>query len=235
MHWQDLERVGGKKITPRNGCDLYLFEIPPEDPKSKRTAWLIGQYNTLAALATDLRNDAGLRELLTHYGVRLGLRRTDVPPANIEPQKSFGPLVQGANYDQDFTKMREKRLALPIRDTSPTPPNRRDDREENVKRYWESLTPQSHHIVEFKNLETLGVSHRPGLGKMDYDQLPAMLLAAEFHKCYICPLLKPAQLWGKEQLQKDMKTLYSNLYLHKSDLFKSLWPIAEVIMKNAGL
>ena len=113
--------------------------------------------------------------------------------------------------------------------------NRRTDREENVKRFWDSQTPQSHHIVEFNNLETLGVSHEIGLAEMDYQQLPAVLLAAEFHQRYISAILKPAQHWGKAKLQTDMVALYRGLYLGRGPLFEPLWRISQVILKHAGL
>ncbi len=231
MLWNAIANLAGcQPVTPKNYSELFLFKTSLDE-----TGWLIGPYKSMTPLATALRSDAELREFLSVKRVRLGLRDTDVPPANIERQVRYGSTVQGANPNQDFTAARVNPLALPVRDLTPPSGNRRTDREENVKRFWDSQTPQSHHIVEFNNLETLGVSHEIGLAEMDYQQLPAVLLAAEFHQRYISAILKPAQHWGKAKLQPDMVALYRGLYLGRGPLFEPLWRISQVILKHAGL
>jgi hypothetical protein len=158
-----------------------------------------------------------------------------VPPAGIERQARYGPLVRGTDHDKDFTPGRLNPVALPVQEISPVSVNRKTDREDNVKGFWASQTPQSHHIVEFNNLETLGASHKTGNAEMDYLQLPAVLLAAEFHQRYISAILKPAQQWGKQQLRSAIASVYRDLYLGKGPLFEPLWRVSRVILEEAGI
>jgi hypothetical protein len=232
MVWNTLAHLPGCKalIPPKSYAKFFLFVTPADD-----TGWLVGPYKDMTPLATDLRNDERLRDFLSANRVRLGLRDTDVPPAGIERQARYGPLVPGTDRDKDFTRGRVNPVALPVQEISRVPVNRRTDREYNVMRFWASLTPQSHHIVEFNNLQTLGVGHKVGNAEMDYLQLPAVLLAAEFHQRYISAILKPAQHWGKQQLQSAIASVYRDLYLGKGPLFQPLWRISKVILNEAGI
>jgi hypothetical protein len=231
MLWNTIAALPGcRKVEPKNYSQLYLFQTPGNE-----TGWLIGPYKYLTTLATDLRDNAGLREFLADCRVRLGLRDSDVPPADLERQKRYGATTLGANYNQDFTPARVNPLAPPVSSSAPPPVNRKTDREENVKRFWDSQTPQSHHIVEFNNLETLGKSRKIGVTEMDYLNLPAVLLAAEFHQRYISAILKPAQHWGKAKLQADIVDLYYRLYQGRGPLFDPLWQVSKVILAHAGL
>lgn len=136
-------------------------------------------------------------------------------------------------YDEAIQFLNQ--IARPVRVLKTFPVRRKTDREENVKSFWDSQTPQSHHIVEFNNLKKLGVSRKDGSESMDYDQLPAVLLAAEFHQRYISAALKPAHNWGKTKLETEMATAYSRLYLERSKLFEPMWFISKVIFERVGL
>ena len=217
-------------MPPKNFPKLFLFKNSTDD-----TSWLIGQYKDMARFATGLRRDKELRDFLSVNRIRIGLRDTDVPPANIERQECYGTIIQGENKNEDFTTTRLNQIARPVRVLKTFPVNRKTDREENVKGFWDSQTPQSHHIVEFNNLKTLGVSRKGGSESMDYDQLPAVLLAAEFHQRYISAVLKPAHNWEKTKLETEMATAYSRLYLGRSKLFEPMWFISKVILERAGL
>ena len=70
---------------------------------------------------------------------------------------------------------------------------------------------------------------------MDYDQLPAVLLAAEFHQRYISAIFKASHGVGKDKLRAAMWTMYHDLYRHRSALFEPLWQISEVVFRAAGL
>lgn len=232
MVWNTIARLPGcKPLTPPKGyAKFFLFMTSADD-----TGWLVGPYKDMTPLATDLRNDERLQDFLSANRVRLGLRNTDVPPAGIERQVRYGPLVPGTDRDKDFTGGRLNPVALPVQQISRVAVNRKADREDNVMRFWTSQTPQSHHIVEFNNLQTLGVSHKVGNAEMDYLQLPAVLLAAEFHQRYISAILKPAQHWGKQQLQSAIASVYRDLYLGKGPLFQPLWGISKVILNEATI
>jgi hypothetical protein len=233
MLYNEIKRLRGcQPLKHKNYSQLFLLSIPKDED---HTNWLVGPYKSMTPLATRLRDDPELRDLLWDNRVRLGLRKTDAPPADIDPQKRYGPTVRGTSYNQNFVQARVNPVATPVQVLTPAPVNRRTDREANVKGFWDSLTPQSHHIVEFNNLETLGVSHENGIGEMDYDNLPAVLLAAEFHQRYISAVLKPAQHWGKAALQTGMVTLYRDLYQKRSPLFEPLWRVSKVILTEARL
>lgn len=199
------------------------------------TRWLIGPYERLTELATALRNDAALRKLLTKFGVRLGLRATDVPSAG-ERQASYGDTKEGANHETDYNPLRIHSVAKPALDLpsgQSAPSNRRGDREENVRTFWMTQTPQSHHIVEFNNLRDIKVSTKKGKGEMDYKRLPAVLLAAEFHQRYISAFLKQMHGMEEKELRSVMPKLYQALYLDRSDLFRPLWDVSEVLLREA--
>jgi hypothetical protein len=248
MVWNAIEHLRGcRRLTPPRGyAQLFLFQTLHDN-----TAWLIGPYKELTPFATDLRNDTALRDFVSANRIRIGLRDTDVPPAEIERQERYGSPVKGADHDKDFTLARFNPITRPVKDftssrlnavagpAGSTSVNRKTDREENVRSFWTSQTPQSHHIVEFNNLETLGASHKIGNTEMDYLQLPAVLLAAEFHQRYISAILKPAQRWGAQQLKSSIASVYRDLYLRnnsgKGGLFEPLWEISKVILNEAGI
>ncbi len=230
MLWNTIRNLPG--ITPLDFpgySTAYLLGI------AGGTAWLIAPYRDLTKIATALRDSEDLRDLLTEHRVRLGLRDTDVPPAEVERMPRYGELVVGPNAGMDFTAARVDPLAPPVIPGGPVPKNRKSDREQNVKEFWETQTPQSHHIVEFNNLCALGVSSERGLGEMDYQLLPAVLLAAEFHQRYYSAILKPAQHWPRAQLQTSIAALYQSLYHGRSSVFIPLWDVSRVILNQAGI
>jgi hypothetical protein len=230
MLWNKIANLPGcQPVQLGKYPQFYLFTT-----SLNGTGWLVGPYKYLTPLATELRGSSELGELLAAKRVRLGLRDTDVPPTDLERQPRYGASIPGANLDQDFTSARVNPLAPPVKGTTPPPVNRKTDRQENVKRFWDSQTPQSHHIVEFNNLETLGVSRQVGIAEMDYQQLPAVLLAAEFHQRYLSAILKPAQHWQREKLQTEMVGLYRNLYQDRSALFEPLWQVSKVILQETS-
>jgi hypothetical protein len=231
MIWNQIANLPDVQTLPSQGYGQMLL-LPVPDHTSN---WLVGRYRDLTRLATALRDNASLRELLTKHRVRLGLRDSDVPPAGVERQPRYGKTVAGPNAQTDFTASRKQALATPVKAEAAAPPNRRTDREQNVADFWNTQTPQSHHIVEFNNLETLGASQKTGVKEMDYQQLPAVLLAAEFHQRYISAILRPAQRWTKGRLTSDIVGVYRGIYVTRSTLFKPLWDVSRIILQEAGL
>lgn len=210
---------------------LFALQIPDG------TQWLIGPYARLTVLATALRTREDLRDKLGALRIRLGLRATDVPPVE-ERQPRYGQTLLGSHHAQDFTPSRIFSHAKPALDPAPgqtSRVNRRGDRERNVRTYWMTQTPQSHHIVEFNNLRDIGASDRGGTREMDYDRLPAVLLAAEFHQRYISMHLKSAHGEKPAALRQRMPGMYRTLYLAHSPLFHRLWDVSAVILQEAGL
>jgi hypothetical protein len=197
--------------------------------------WLVGPYEALTPLATDLRQNEGLRDLLTKKKVRLGLRETDCPPDEVERQERYGKTIPGQDRAKDFTGARVKSLATPFRADQPAPVNRISDQRENVKTFWATQTPQSHHIVEFNHLEKLGLSHLQGRGELDHPRLPAVLLAAEFHQRYISAIFKQTHGWDKNQMRQQIVPLYRALYLGRSLLYHPLWDISRIVLGQAGI
>jgi hypothetical protein len=70
---------------------------------------------------------------------------------------------------------------------------------------------------------------------MDYFQLPAVLLAAEFHQRYISAILKPTHHWDKPRLAAEMPAVYNGLYFERSKLLEPLWSVSKTIFECAGL
>jgi hypothetical protein len=201
------------------------------------TQWLIGPYERLTVVATALRTREDLRDMLGALRIRLGLRDTDVPPDGVR-QGRYGKTIPGQKHALDFTPSRTFSLAQPALDLAPgqaAPTNRRGDREENVRTFWMTQTPQSHHIVEFNNLRDIGASTKHGLREMDYGGLPAVLLAAEFHQRYLSIFLKSAHGETAAALRRKMTGMYRTLYLGRSALFRRLWDVSAVILREAGL
>jgi hypothetical protein len=232
MPWKAITALDGcgAVTPPNNHAQLFVFRTSVDN-----TGWLIGPYKELTRFATELRHQQELRDFLSHNRIRIGLRSTDVPPPNVARQRSYGALVPGDNCAKDFTAGRMNPVALPVCANEVPPINRKTDREENTKAFWETQTPQSHHIVEFNNLRTLGVSTEHGNEGMDYFHLPAVLLAAEFHQRYISAILKPAHQWKKVELQSKIGMTYRNLYTQRSKLFEPLWLVSKAILQKGGI
>ncbi len=229
--WNAISNLRGCKLVtpPKSYAPLFLLKT-----KVDKTGWLVGPYRDMTWLATDLRTDKALRDFLEKNRVRLGLRETDVPPEDIERQEGYGTTVRGEHHDKDFSGARRDAKAQAVSESSAASVSRKTDREANVKSFWDSQTPQSHHIVEFNNLKKLGASRSGGEAEMDYLQLPTVLLAAEFHQRYISAVLRPAQHWGAEGLRSEIAGVYRKLYLGRSELFEPLWRISQEILRRAG-
>jgi hypothetical protein len=251
--WEKIRKLGCREVSPvRPFPGLFLLKISDNQPDKEATCWLIGMYKHLRAFATEIRTDESLQKFLSDNHVRIGLRSTDVPPAGIERQQNQGAPVRGANSGNTQVIFRSSPKQIPVQPHELEKTNRDTDDWENKKRYWASQTPESHHIVEFNNLETIGVSRESGAGAMDYEQLPAVLLAAEFHKRYISRILDPTHLPNtrneqkkagftkqkKEELEKQLPKIYHHLYVERSPsdtkLLKPLWFISREILKCAA-
>lgn len=229
MLWNDINDLTGRTMLPAPYADIFAIRIP-----KTRTSWLVGPYSSLTKLATELRSDEDLWEMLTDLGVRLGLRATDTPSTE-DRQVRYGDTERGVADIYSFAKKRKTQQAKPAIAGQPVPVNRRTDRETNVHSFWQTQTPQSHHIVEFNNLRDIGKSNTEGKRDMDYQQLPAVLLAAEFHQRYISAFLKQAHGMKKGKLRDLMPGMYHALYVDRSALFQPLWRITKVILEEAGL
>ena len=216
--------------SPGNSSQFFLLQTSVDD-----TGWLVGPYEEMTDFATELRRNESLRDFLSANRIRIGLRDTDIPPANIKRQEDYGTFIHGKNHDKDFTTARLNPTAQPVHTEKTPSANRKTDREENVKGFWESQTPQSHHIVEFKNLKTLGVSRKRGNEEMDYLQLPTVLLAAEFHQRYISTILKLTHKWKRSKLQSEIVPIYRSIYLERGKLFEPLWMVTKIILEEADI
>jgi len=221
--------TGCERITQPGNHQFCLFRA------ADSTAWLVGPYDPLTRFATSLRGNAALRDFCAAKRIRLGFRNTDVPPADVVRQERYGPALAGKDAGKDFSGVRVHSLVQPVTPQNALLPNRKSDLQQNVKTFWATQTPQSHHIVEFNNLETLGFSKKIGSREQDYLQLPAVLLAAEMHQRYISSILKPAQQLGTSALRLQMADVYRRLYQARGPLFAPLWNVTAIILAEAGL
>jgi hypothetical protein len=122
-----------------------------------------------------------------------------------------------------------------VRSGAAPPKSRITDALANVETYWTTQSPQAHHIVEFNNLEQVGVSHKQGTEDLDYDQLPCVLFIAELHQRYVSSLLKDTHNWRGQpaQLLLRLMTTYENIYRTQAPGLLSLWRISEVVLDVA--
>ena len=177
MLWKDIAKIFGCKQAqaPPGYGPFYLLPVP-QSAGLASSNWMIGEYRHLTALASDLRKVTQLQDFVTQQRVRFGLRETDRPPVTDERQIRFGTTKAGAGAGTNFEPLRSNPRAAPATSNAVSS-NRRTDREENVRLFWQTQTPQSHHIVEYNHLETIGASHPGSASEIDYDRLPCVLLA----------------------------------------------------------
>ena len=230
--WEEVAELAKGRFVPIPAPFLHLVAI---NILADNSHWLIGPYNELTDFATALRSRQDFRAVLVDERIRLGFRETDLPPAGLDRQKRYGDFVRGLEHDRDFTTNRVRVLAEPVRSDSAQPTNRIRDRKANVQRFWETQTPQSHHIVEFNHLKELGVSDENGENALDHAQLPAVLLAAEFHQRYVSSYLKKTHGWSSQTMKKELSVVYRSIYMEQSELFHPLWDVSRIILTKAGI
>src|SRR5262245_7639035 len=240
MLWEKIERIAeGNSVRFEGYGDMFLLPMPPDT--GDESFWLVGEYKHQKKLAKDLRKNAALRHLLAERGVRFGLRKTDKPPATLERQKAYGEDEPGQDSATDFRAQRLSPIAKAARADEPM--NRFSDRLANVHSYWITQTPDSHHIVEFNHLRDIEKSNLKGDGELDHDQLPCVLLAAEFHKRYVSSILKRTHGWKKPgdegsgllRLKRELPGVYQSIYQDGSRLFQPLWETTKAILNAAGI
>jgi hypothetical protein len=211
---------------PKPYCSLLVTQAG-----DGRMKWLIGDHPTLARLANQLRSDESLCDQLIARNIYFGFRKTDTPPVGLKRQPSYGRLI--LNKILDGNKRRVHAKLPPLRDDDNTGTARISDKFLTVKNYWRTQSPQAHHIVEFNNLATIGVSRRTGKRDLDYDGLPCVLLMAEFHQRFVSSHLKETHIWtgSQSQLLKNLKLLYAKIY--RNSWNKPLWHISQIIFAVA--
>ena len=236
--WQKIGDIAGAKVVKSSDFgDVVLLPVPGLGTEVD-TYWMIGRYKDQTKLATALREDEAAQTFVAGHHVRFGFRKTDVAPIGLDRQKEYGETeVNPATATKDFRGERKRTLVKPVNDENAAQINRLSDREENVRLYWRSQTPQSHHVVEFNNLRDINRSRkgRGYFGPLDHSQLPCVLLAAEFHQRYVSSILKPTHGMGEEELLRTMERTYWSLYATGSSPLRPLWDVSRLILREAGL
>lgn len=228
--WEEISR--SSVCDPVSLPEPYTEALVTRDPGCSQH-WLIGPHPILNRLAKQLRSDQVLCELLRERGVCFGFRVTDVPPLARNRQKSYGDRVTRATTDH--SKQRRETKHQPVYSAVLAPTARVTDEFACVETYWATQTPQAHHIVEFNNLEAVGVSCVGGAGDLDYDRLPCVLLIAEFHQRYVSSVLKSMHKWQgrSRQLLKQLRPCYETIYRKQAPGLLSLWHISKIILDTA--
>jgi hypothetical protein len=227
--------VGAKTVTSARFGDAVLLPVRGLDTDVD-TFWMIARYKDQTKLATALRDEEEAQEFVTEHHVRFGFRKTDVPPAGVVREEEYGKTIINKKLaSKDFSGKRVNPVTKPVNAENATQSNRLSDREENVRLFWRSQTPQSHHIVEFNHLNEIGRSKKGAghFGPLDHSQLPCVLLAAEFHQRYVSSILKPTHHLGKNELWKAMEQTYWSLYV--TGPLRPLWDVSRLILREAGL
>ena len=200
---------------------------------------MIGRYRQQKRLATALREKGYAQEFVADNFVRLGLRHTDVPPTDKVRQVSFGKSEPGDNptgsSTGNFVKDRVNQLLDPVDAENAAKTNRVSDQEKNVETYWDTRTPEAHHIVEFNHLSKLSFSKRRGTNELDHGELPCVLLMAEFHQRYVSSILKLTHGWDVEDLRKNLRHTYFSIYAERGEPLWPLWQVSQVILEEVNL
>ena len=233
--WEEIKKIPGchSGFAPGGYGEVLFLPVPGID-KLGPSFWMIGRYRDQTRLATALRSVELPQTYVAASRVRFGVRELDRPPVNLERVKRYGASIKGINVLHDFSGQRNRALARPVRAGEP-PVNRLGDRKENVKQYWATQTPQSHHIVEFNHLRDIGVSNENGSGEMDHAQLPCVLLSAEFHQRYISSILKSTHGRSESELRGSLAQVYFSMYGRRGPLFQPLWAVSKIILRRAGV
>ncbi len=233
--WEEIKKIPGCRsdFAPGGYGEVLFLPVPGID-NLEPSFWMIGRYKDQTKLATALRSVDSTQTYVAASRVRFGVRESDRPPVDLERVKRYGALIKGINAHHDFTGQRNYTLARPVRPGEP-PVNRLGDRKENVKQYWVTQTPQSHHIVEFNHLRDIGVSSKSGVGEMDHAQLPCVLLSAELHQRYISSILKNTHGRSASQLRGSLAQVYFSMYGRRGPLFQPLWAVSKIILRRAGV
>lgn len=233
--WEEIKKIPGchSEIAPGGYGEVLFLPVPAID-NLEPSFWMVGRYKDQTRLATALRSFDLPQTYVAASRVRFGVRESMRPPMDLERVKRYGASITGINANHDFSGQRVRTLARPVRGGE-SPVNRLADRKENIKRYWATQTPQSHHIVEFNHLRDIGVSSKNGQGAMDHAQLPCVLLSAEFHQRYISSILKRTHGRSASQLRDSLAKVYFSMYGRHGALFQPLWAVSKIILRTAGV
>jgi hypothetical protein len=232
--WQNLRSIPGAKTVATPGFGEAILLPVPHLGDSGDTFWMVGQYKDQTRLATASRANEGVQKFLAKHRVRFGFRSTDVPPAGLTRQEEYGKTRRGKDASKSFVHERVNPLTVPAKPQNALMTNRRGDRDDNVRTFWESQTQQSHHIVEYNHLNGIDASNPVGLGELDHGQLPCVLLAAEFHQRWVSSILKRTHRWDKPQLLAGVCDVYSSIYALGGPL-RPLWSVSRLILSAAGV
>lgn len=228
----DAIRASGRRAEPPKYGEQILLPAVGLPSEGKETHWLVGSYSAQTGLTRQLRSNPDAQAWVEGLHLRFGFRETDVPPTGTR-QERFGATVVGDNPQTDFSSRRGSSSPPPVK-AGPAAIHRQGDVRKNVLTYWQSQTPQSHHIVEFNHLRDIGASTY-GSGPLDHDQLPCVLLMAEFHQRYISSVLRLDRGLPASKLREKLPETYRSIYCDRSAALKPLWGVARAILEAAGL
>ena len=158
--WNQIKQINHARVEhlPLDQSEVVLLPVPSLPWASAPTFWLVAEYEPLTSFTTSLRGNQASRDFITDQSVRFGLRGSDCPALTFDRQERYGARQTGPDASTHFVAQRTNPVAAVAKPNKPVPTNRRGDREENVRLYWLTQTGQSHHVVEYNNLHTVGAS-----------------------------------------------------------------------------
>ena len=127
--WQQIGDIAGAKVvkSPDFG-DVVLLPVPGLGTEVD-TYWMISRYTDQTKLATALREDEAAQAFVAKHRVRLGFRKTDLPPIDLDRQERYGETeVNPETATKDFRGERKKTLVEPVNDENAAQVNRLSDR-----------------------------------------------------------------------------------------------------------
>jgi hypothetical protein len=212
-------------------CDEISLWVPPfflTKPDREARRWVIGRFCDLKRIAPVLRTDAELREAFSELSARFGRRGSDLPPAGDRVTR-IGPLGDPRFTIAELKRRHAKKRRLPG-GSQPFAARVTDVHSEH-QRFWESRTPEVHHIVEKSILGALGVN----AGDLENNVAPCVLAVAEIHgRLYTPEMASERGAFSRQMSASVASNLLTKIYdgLYAGPMMTQLNAIAKIIIEE---
>lgn len=189
---------------------------------------IIGPYRKLCDYATSLRQDRKQQKLLSNLDAKFGRRATDSIPVGAIVKGGFRSKIKNRKLTPSQIQTLMNRHYKERYDFNRVPgfiPRITDEYTEAAA-YFQSITLESHHIVEKSMIAALKKSN----GDLANDAAPAVLVKGELHRRMYTPDAKEFRDEGNFNLE-SMLNFYGKLY--ESPEFDDLKKFAKIILNTA--
>jgi hypothetical protein len=186
---------------------------------------VIGPYDPLATFATGLRMNLVAQQELSNKGARFGRRDTDKIPSRPLIKGGYKKLIKGKATDGDPKEYMEEFMKRPA--GTGNGENRLTDLYTDAKKYFQSITLESHHIVEKWMLGLLGKNK----GDLQDRIAPCVLVSGELHRRFYSS--EGTKFRNRRDLKEAEIRKFYEQELYNSPAFEDLRLIAHIIIEQA--